>query len=247
MAWKRLFALALCGAMGGLLVSSLLPQAYEARAVLEVEARVGADPQALARQMQAIELRLMGADNLIGVMERHRLYGDPQRGEARKLGALRDALRFDPIFDRFGQALGAERQLVALSIRSQGETPEKAARIANDLAQGALDLAAQHPSTALRLLPLERARSPDASNRIGPLALALIGALAGIAAWGLQIALAYRSNPILRNAAQIERALGVRVLATLPDMPELRGPFDLLGMARKPVDWVRGTLRRSDL
>jgi hypothetical protein len=244
-AWKRLLALVLCGALGGLVVASLLPQAFEARAVLEVEARIGADRQALARQMQAIELRLMGADYLIGVMERHRLYGDPGMSEAAKLEALRDALRFDPIFDRFGQALGAERQLVALSIRAQGETPEKAARIANDLAQGALDLAAQQPFTALRLLPLERARSPDAAHRIGPLALALIGALAGFMAGCVQIALAYRRNPILRNAAQIEQALGLRVLASLPDMPELRGSPDLLAMARRPLDWVRGALRRS--
>jgi hypothetical protein len=236
----QIVALMLCGVLVGVLVWSLTPTRFDAQAVLEVEAQASADPQLLARQMQAIELRLMGAETLIGIIERHRLFDGEALGEAEKLAALRDAVRFDPIFDRFSQTLGAARQLVALSIRAQSETPEKAARIANDLAQSALDLAARSQSGVLRLLPLERARSTYAADPLGPWWLAFLGACAGAFAGFVQIILAYRRDPVLRNAAQIERQLGVLVLASVPDLSERRHPFDLARIAQRPLKELRG-------
>ena len=243
----RILALALCGALAGVLVSPLTPVRFDARAVLEVDAQAGADPQALARQMQAIELRLMGAETLIGIIERHGLFEGDALGEAEKLAALRGAVRFDPIFDRFSQTLGEARQLVALSIRAQSETPEKAARIANDLAQSALDLAAQAPTGVLRLLPLERARSTYAASRIGPLGLAVLGTLAGAFAGFVQIVLAYRRDPVLRNAVQIERQFGLRVLASVPDLRKPSRSRDLARLAHRPLKWLPGGRGRPDL
>lgn len=135
----------------GMIVSVLMglnrPKTYETGAVLQVQLPVVAteDPAAVgartAQMLQTIEQRLTTRENLIAIIERHDLFSDaPGLSISQKVAALRNSIGFQSVASAAQPGFGAPQRVSALIITARLGDPDKAARLANDLAQGVLDM-----------------------------------------------------------------------------------------------------------
>jgi len=141
----------------GILVSAIYaksrPDSYEAAAVIEVRGAQVADNAATgsAQVLQSIEQRLTTRENLQAVIDRHGLYADlPGLAPDGRLALLRRNITFDSIASAGNSPYGASAQISAIIITARDGDPELAARIANDFAQGVLDMSATNKQTRTR-------------------------------------------------------------------------------------------------
>jgi uncharacterized protein involved in exopolysaccharide biosynthesis len=140
----------LAGTIAAVLLALARPQTYEASATIQVEtptvtanASENDRSTAAAQVLQSIEQRLTTRENLTAVIGRHGLYSDaPGLSDDRKLSALRNSISFQGVDSAAGQAFGQARNLSAIIITARLGDAELAARVANDFAQGVLDLSA---------------------------------------------------------------------------------------------------------
>jgi uncharacterized protein involved in exopolysaccharide biosynthesis len=130
------------------------PAIYEAVAVIQVETPTITDGAvttvASAQRLQTIQQRLTTRDALLAMIDRHGLYAGLPITNDEKVHLLRMAVRFQPVASVASQAYGAPQQVSALIIFAQADTADKAARIANDFAQGVLDAGTQGQNTRAR-------------------------------------------------------------------------------------------------
>jgi tyrosine-protein kinase Etk/Wzc len=132
------------------------PVIYEAASVIQVETPTIADGAAnpaagaSAQRLQSIQQRLTTRDALLAMIDRHGLYAGLPITNDEKVHLLRMAVRFQPVASVASQSYGAPQQVSALIIFAQADTADKAARIANDFAQGVLDASTERQSTRAR-------------------------------------------------------------------------------------------------
>lgn len=131
----------------GVVVSAIYaksrPDTYESSAVIEVQgAQVGpGETSGSAQLIQSIEQRLTTRENLLAVIDRHGLYADlPALSLEEKATLLRRNLTFLPIAAAGNSPYGGAAQISAIIISARDGDAERAARIANDFAQGVLDM-----------------------------------------------------------------------------------------------------------
>lgn len=129
------------------------PDTYETAAVIQVEGAAvqgseGERSNAAAQTLQMIEQRLTTRENLSAVIERHGLYADlTGLSQDRKIGMLRTAISFQGVDSAAGQGFGQARNLSAIIVFARMGDAELAARVANDFAQGILDMSASSQRT----------------------------------------------------------------------------------------------------
>lgn len=119
------------------------PDSYEAFAVIEVQGaqvmREGSPGS--AQLLQSIEQRLTTRDHLLAVIGRHGLYADlTALSDDERAGLLRASVSFEGIAAAGSTPYGGAAQLSAIIIRASDGDAALAARIANDFAQGVLDM-----------------------------------------------------------------------------------------------------------
>ncbi len=120
------------------------PDTFETAAVIQVElpmvaeGRTPSAPVNALQTLQTIEQRLTTRDNMIALIDRHRLFAQaPGMSVENKVAAMRRAIRFQSVSNAAGGGLSA------IIIAAQADTAENAARVANDLAQSVLDMGAE--------------------------------------------------------------------------------------------------------
>ena len=167
-------AVVLFGAIVSFMVGVTRPKTYETGAVIQVESPVidGQEQNAgaqSARVLQVIEQRLTTRENLAAMIERHGLFG----GEAaalpldKQIAALRASITFQSIASAAQQNFGAPTTVSALMITTRLDDPEKAARVANDLAQSVLDMSvARQTSRAMDTVRFFQAEEARVSQEI---------------------------------------------------------------------------------
>lgn len=140
-------SVAALGILAALAYGRAQPSLFETAAVIQVETPVIADetgvigPSRAAQSLQLIQQRLTTRENLIAMIERHGLYADqPGLSIDQKVAALRASIRTESVASASQQVMGSGASVSALIINASALQPEQAARIANDLAQGVLDL-----------------------------------------------------------------------------------------------------------
>lgn len=123
------------------------PSLFETAAVIQVETPVIADetgvvgPSRAAQSLQLIQQRLTTRDNLIAMIDRHGLFADmPGLTIDQKVVLLRESIRMESVASVSQQVMGSGASVSALIINASALHPEQAARIANDMAQGVLDM-----------------------------------------------------------------------------------------------------------
>ena len=153
---RRLWLIASIAVIG-IIVSAIYaksrPDGYEAAAVIEVRGAQVADAAATgsAQVLQSIEQRLTTRENLQAVIDRHGLYADlPGLAPDERLALLRRNITFDSIAAAGNSPYGASAQISAIIITARDGNAELAARIANDFAQGVLDMSATNKQTRTR-------------------------------------------------------------------------------------------------
>lgn len=152
--WRRrkliLGAVLLCALLAALYALQR-PHLYTASASIEVQgAQVSgaalseAGPGAEALQMlQSVRHRLTTRQNLMEIAERHGLFADqPALSADRKVQILREAIGFHTIHGTGEPTYGFAVPVSAIVINVTFTDADLAARIANDLAQGVLDMSA---------------------------------------------------------------------------------------------------------
>lgn len=160
---RRLWLIASIAALGVVLsaiYAKSRPDTYETSAVIEVQgAQVGqASGSGSAQLLQSIEQRLTTRANLLAVIERHGLYADlPALSSEERAALLRRNVTFQSIASVGNATYGAPAQISAIVISARDGDPDLAARIANDFAQGVLDMSSSGQ--------LERARDTVAFYR----------------------------------------------------------------------------------
>lgn len=139
------------GMVGSLIYAKSRPDTYESGAVIQVEGAqitegAGAqqnDGGGAAQVLQTIEQRLTTRESLANMIERHNLFpalaGEPLD---KRIFALRTAVTFQGVDSAAGPGIGQTRNISAIIIYARYGTPDGAARIANDFAQGILDQSA---------------------------------------------------------------------------------------------------------
>jgi tyrosine-protein kinase Etk/Wzc len=135
------------GAVMTLLYVISKPDVFESTAVIQVQSPNVADQSdgtsqnsgQSAQRLQSIQQRLTTRENMLAVIERHGLYEGLPLSDDEKVHLLRISLRFQSVASAASPAFGAPTQVSALIISAQSDTREKAARVANDFAQGILD------------------------------------------------------------------------------------------------------------
>lgn len=144
---KRRFWLITVLTVIGVILSAIYaktrPDTYEAFAILEVQsAQVsGVEATASAQLIQSIEQRLTTRDNLQAVIDRHGLYADlTGLTPDKKLVLLRQNVTFVPIAAQGVNPFAGPAQISALVINARDGDAATSARIANDFAQGVLDM-----------------------------------------------------------------------------------------------------------
>lgn len=120
------------------------PDVYESAAVLQVQMPIVAEGAATSaadgalQTLQTIEQRLTTRDMLLALIARHNLFADsPAMSAEDKVTAMRASVRFESVSNATGGGLSA------IIIAAQSASAEKAARVANDLAQSVLDMGAE--------------------------------------------------------------------------------------------------------
>ena len=139
-----ILAVALIGTVIAALYAKSRPDSYEAFAVIEVQGAPAAndtDTPSSAQLLQSIEQRLTTRENLLAVIARHGLYTDlPALSDDERAALLRGSITFDGIAAVGNSPYGGATQLSAIIIKAADGNAEMAARIANDFAQGVLDM-----------------------------------------------------------------------------------------------------------
>jgi tyrosine-protein kinase Etk/Wzc len=132
------------------------PVIYEAASVIQVETPTIADGSstpvagASAQRLQTIQQRLTTRDALLAMIDRHGLFEGLPISNDEKVHLLRLAVRFQPVASVASQGYGAPQQVSALIIFAQADTADKAARVANDFAQGVLDASSEGQNSRTR-------------------------------------------------------------------------------------------------
>lgn len=142
-----ILAVAILGTLLSAIYAKSRPDTYETAAVIQVQSAAvqGTEAQrssAAAATLQAIEQRLTTRENLTAVIERHGLYADLPFSLDRKIDLMRAAITFQGVDSAAGQGFGEARALSAILVFARMGEAELAARVANDFAQGILDLSA---------------------------------------------------------------------------------------------------------
>ena len=134
------------GMAASVIYAKLRPSTYETIAVIQIEApAVSTDGNAgsgSAQMLQVIEQRLTTRENLAAMIDRHGLFAElPGLSMEKKVALLRESIRFQAVSraSDTGQSSGVS----AILITARLGDAEKAARVANDLAQGILDQSAE--------------------------------------------------------------------------------------------------------
>ena len=84
------------------------------------------------------------------MIDRHGLYAGLPVSNDEKVHFLRMAVRFEPVASVASQAYGAPQQVSALIIYARADSADKAARVANDFAQGVLDASSEGQNSRAR-------------------------------------------------------------------------------------------------
>jgi tyrosine-protein kinase Etk/Wzc len=127
------------------------PDLYTSSAVLQVEMPKVAEGGPVSplmgavQTLQTIQQQMTTRDNLIALIDRHEMFTDlPGLSVENRVFAMRSAIRFTPVSDAAGRGLSA------IIITAEAGTADKAARIANDLAQTILDMGAEGNQAAVK-------------------------------------------------------------------------------------------------
>ncbi len=132
------------------------PVIYEAASVIQVETPTIAEGTgtsvagASAQRLQTIQQRLTTREALLAMIDRHGLYEGLPITNDEKVHLLRMAVRFDPVASVASQSYGAPQQVSALIIYARADGADKAARVANDFAQGVLDASSEGQNSRAR-------------------------------------------------------------------------------------------------
>ncbi|MDQ2066233.1 Wzz/FepE/Etk N-terminal domain-containing protein [Xinfangfangia sp. CPCC 101601] len=141
--WLLICILSLIGTVAAGVFAKTRPDTYEAFAAIEVQGQQlsSADASGSARLLQSIEQRLTTRENLLAVIARHGLYTDmPALSDEERATLLRLSISFEGIAAVGDGGYGSPPQLSAIIIKASDGSPDLAARIANDFAQGVLDM-----------------------------------------------------------------------------------------------------------
>lgn len=123
------------------------PDVFESTAVIQVQsptvanAEVGSTVarESSAQRLQVIQQQLTTRDNMLAVIARHGLYADLPLSDDQKVHLLRISLRFETVASAATTGFGAPAEVSAMLISAKADTRARAARVANDFAQGILD------------------------------------------------------------------------------------------------------------
>lgn len=142
-----ILAVAIIGALLSAIYAKARPDTFETAAVIQVQSAAvqGTEAQrssVAAVTLQAIEQQLTTRENLTKVIDRHGLYAGLPLSMDKKIDLLRASVSFQGVDSAAGQAYGEARNLSAILVFARMSEAELAARIANDFAQGILDMSA---------------------------------------------------------------------------------------------------------
>lgn len=142
-----ILAVAIIGALLSAIYAKARPDTFETAAVIQVQSAAvqGTEAQrssVAAVTLQAIEQQLTTRENLTKMIDRHALYSGLPLSLDKKIDLLRASVSFQGVDSAAGQAYGEARNLSAILVFARMSEAELAARIANDLAQGILDMSA---------------------------------------------------------------------------------------------------------
>jgi len=144
---RRLWVILVIGVIGtvlGAIYAKTRPDVFEAAAVIQVElpivteaGQAVATPVNALQLLQVIEQRLTTRDNILALIDRHRLFESaPAVSLEDRVAITRGAIRFQSVSTATGGGLSA------IIIVAQAGRAEDAAAVANDLAQSVLDMGA---------------------------------------------------------------------------------------------------------
>lgn len=127
------------GLLWALYLAVTSPRVYGAISVIQVEAPAIADPQGdggipAPRRVQLIEQRIMARANLRDMINRLELYTDLPMPMNDKINVLRSSIRIESIAATGRDSGVGGSSLAAIMITVQAESADKAANLANDLA-----------------------------------------------------------------------------------------------------------------
>ncbi|MDZ4094361.1 MAG: Wzz/FepE/Etk N-terminal domain-containing protein [Paracoccaceae bacterium] len=144
--WRLIGLILVIGTALSLMIAVNLPRTYVATAVIQVESPMvaGANDATAgsrsAQTLQAIEQRLTTRDNMLAVIERHRLFADlPQPTPTQKVALLRNSVQFQSVASVEQPTYGGTASVSALVVSVTFGSADQAARVANDFAQNILD------------------------------------------------------------------------------------------------------------
>jgi len=140
---RLIVAVAVIGAVASAIFARIRPDTYEAFAVIEVQGAqvVQEGSPGSAQLMQSIEQRLTTRENLLAVIDRHGLYADlTALSDDERAALLRADVSFEGIAAAGSNPYAGPAQLSAIVIRASNTDAGLAARVANDFAQGVLDM-----------------------------------------------------------------------------------------------------------
>ncbi len=146
-----IISITVLGMLASAIYAKSRPDVYETAAVIQIEApavteandNTGQITGGAAQVLQTIEQRLTTRENLIAMIDRHGLFADlPGLPIEKKIMLLRNAVTFQAVDSASGQSFGQTRNISAILIYARLGSPELAARVANDFAQGILDQSA---------------------------------------------------------------------------------------------------------
>lgn len=141
--FRLIVAVAVIGAVASAIFARIRPDIYEAFAVIEVQGAqvVQEGSPGSAQLMQSIEQRLTTRENLLAVIDRHGLYADlTALSDDERVALLRASVSFEGIAAAGSNPYAGPAQLSAIIIRAGNTDAALAARVANDFAQGVLDM-----------------------------------------------------------------------------------------------------------
>ncbi|TXI06598.1 MAG: hypothetical protein E6Q73_00385 [Pseudorhodobacter sp.] len=142
-----ILVVAVLGALLSAIYAKSRPDTFETAAVIQIQSAAvqGTDEQrssAAAVTLQSIEQQLTTRENLAAAIERHGLYADLPLSIDKKIDMLRASISFQGVDSAAGQPFGEARNLSAILVFARMGEAELAARVANDFAQGILDMSA---------------------------------------------------------------------------------------------------------
>lgn len=149
-----ILSVTVCGMLIAAWAAKTSPDVYEAAAAIQVQdARIAAGQSlghslgqsnaqtgGAAQVLQTIEQRLTTREAVLAMIARHQLYTDLPLTDDEKVNLLRQSIGFHGIEAAGQQSYGQAMQISAIVVSAKADQPEKAARIANDFAQGILDM-----------------------------------------------------------------------------------------------------------